>query len=116
MVTNLVMNSLLHAFEQRAPGTISIRARAEGDDLLLTVADDGIGMDRADLNRFFDPFFTTKRGSGGTGLGAHIVFNLVTGVLGGGIEVVSEPGQGTRVQARVPLVLREEERPAQPSL
>jgi signal transduction histidine kinase len=107
VVTNLVMNSLLHAFEGRAPGRIAIQAMADGDDVLLRVEDDGVGMTKADLHRFFDPFFTTRRGSGGTGLGAHIVFNLVTGVLGGTIQVASEPGTGLRVLMRLPKDLRE---------
>jgi signal transduction histidine kinase len=105
VVTNLVMNALLHAFEGRAPGTISLLVEDEGDTVALAVADDGVGMARADLHRFFDPFFTTRRGSGGTGLGAHIVFNLATRVLGGTIQVASEPGAGLRVQLRIPKVL-----------
>ena len=106
-MTNLIVNSLLHAFEGRKAGTIGIRAEVDGEDVVLMVSDDGIGMAAADLNRFFDPFFTTKRSSGGTGLGAHIVFNLVTGVLGGSIQVVSAPGTGLHVQMRLPLTLRE---------
>ena len=105
VVTNLVMNALLHAFEGRAPGTVAIRAEKSGDDVVLTVADDGVGMPPADLNRFFDPFFTTRRGSGGTGLGAHIVFNLVTGVLGGSIQLTREPGSGLTVTMRLPREL-----------
>jgi signal transduction histidine kinase len=107
VVTNLVMNALLHAFEGRAAGTITIEAEADEDDVLLTVRDDGVGMAKADLHRFFDPFFTTKRGAGGTGLGAHIVFNLVTGVLGGTIQVTSEPGAGLCARMRLPRTLRE---------
>jgi signal transduction histidine kinase len=107
VVTNLVMNALLHAFEGREPGTVAIRAERAVDDVVLTVADDGVGMSPADLNRFFDPFFTTRRGSGGTGLGAHIVFNLVTGVLGGAIQARSEPGKGLCVTMRLPLKVRD---------
>ena len=107
VVTNLVMNALLHAFEARDAGTIAIKAEVAGDDVVLSVRDDGVGMPPADLNRFFDPFFTTRRGSGGTGLGAHIVFNLVTGVLGGAIQVRSEPGEGLNVTMRLPRRLRE---------
>ena len=107
VVTNLIMNSLLHGFEGRKGGRIDIRVETIGEDVVLHVADDGLGMSQADLNRFFDPFFTTKRGSGGTGLGAHIVFNLVTGVLGGTIQVTSAPGAGLQVQMRLPRTLRE---------
>lgn len=105
VVTNLIMNSLLHAFDGRAGGTIGVQARLDGGDVLLSVSDDGVGMAAADLKRFFDPFFTTKRGSGGTGLGAHIVFNQVTNVLGGSIRATSNPGAGLQVQMRLPCKL-----------
>lgn len=104
VVTNLVMNALLHAFDGRTGGLIHIEGDAHGGDVVLTISDDGIGMPEADLKRFFDPFFTTKRGSGGTGLGAHIVFNQVTSVLGGTIRVTSTQGAGLRVQMRLPLI------------
>ncbi len=102
VVTNLVINCLLHAFDGRDRGTIGIRAAVEGEDVLLEVVDDGVGMNAEDLKRYFDPFFTTRRGSGGTGLGAHIVFNQVTSVLGGTIRVGSAPGKGTSVRMRLP--------------
>jgi signal transduction histidine kinase len=101
-VTNLVVNALLHAFEGREGGTVRIVAEPDGEDVDLVVADDGVGMDAADLKRYFDPFFTTKRGSGGTGLGANIVFNQVTNVLGGTIHATSEPGSGLQVRMRLP--------------
>jgi signal transduction histidine kinase len=107
VVTNLVMNSLLHGFEGRDRGRISIQAVEEGADVLLAVGDDGVGMSKEDLGRYFDPFFTSKRGSGGTGLGAHIMFNLVTGALGGSIQVASEPGAGLQARMRLPRILRE---------
>ena len=102
VVTNLVMNALLHAFEGRECGAIQVTAATDGNEVVLSVSDDGIGMPAADLKRLFDPFFTTKRGSGGTGLGAHIVFNQVTSVLGGTIRVTSTPGTGLQVQMRLP--------------
>jgi signal transduction histidine kinase len=102
VVTNLIMNSLLHAFDGRSKGAITVNGELDGEEVALTVSDDGIGMSAEHLNRFFDPFFTTKRGSGGTGLGAHIVFNLVTNVLGGSIRVASAPGAGMQVRMRLP--------------
>ncbi|HEY2345390.1 MAG TPA: ATP-binding protein [Xanthomonadaceae bacterium] len=105
VVTNLVMNALLHAFEGHEKGTVRVQGALDGEDVVLTVADDGIGMNEANLKRFFDPFFTTKRGSGGTGLGANIVFNQVTNVLGGSIRASSAPGAGTQIVMRLPLVL-----------
>ena len=101
-ITNLVVNAIVHAFDGRTGGSVTIQAEPEGEDVVLVVADDGVGMDAADLKRYFDPFFTTKRGSGGTGLGANIVFNQVTNVLGGTIRASSEPGQGLQVRMRIP--------------
>ena len=106
VVTNLIMNSLLHAFDGRSNGTITVHADDDGEDVVLHVSDDGIGMGDTDLKRFFDPFFTTKRGSGGTGLGAHIVFNQVTSVLGGTIRASSTPGEGLHVKMRFPRELK----------
>ena len=105
VMTNLIMNALLHAFDGRSGGLIRVAGAADEEDVVLTVSDDGVGMEEADLKRFFDPFFTTKRGSGGTGLGAHIVFNQVTSVLGGTIHVASTPGAGLQVHMRLPRSL-----------
>ena len=106
IVTNMVVNSLVHGFEREQAGKIAIRAALDGDTVTLTYADDGAGMDRESLDKLFDPFFTTKRGSGGSGLGAHILFNLVTGALGGTVHVESAPGQGLRYELRFPRSMR----------
>jgi signal transduction histidine kinase len=71
--------------------------------LQLTVEDDGVGIPAEILPRIFDPFFTTKRGRGGTGLGLHIVYNLVDQTLGGSIEAISEPGHGTSFRILLPI-------------
>jgi signal transduction histidine kinase len=102
--TNLVHNALLHAFPADRIGTVTIEVDREGEDrALLVVQDDGVGMEPVVLRRVFDPFFTTQRGRGGSGLGMHIVHNLVTDLLGGTIEVSSTPNQGTRVTIRLPI-------------
>ncbi|MGJ9419018.1 GAF domain-containing protein [Massilia sp. CMS3.1] len=109
IVTNMLMNSLVHGFEERdQAGTIAIRASSEGDVVSLTYADDGAGMDKDTLDKLFDPFFTTKRGSGGSGLGAHILYNLVTGPLGGTVHVESAPGEGLRYALNFPRNRRSE--------
>jgi signal transduction histidine kinase len=54
--------------------------------------------------RAFDPFFTTRRDQGGTGLGLHIVYSIVTSRLGGRLHLQSDPGQGTRIQIILPRV------------
>jgi len=103
IVTNMVVNSLVHGFSEGEPGRITIHASSEGGMLALDYSDDGLGMDSATLGQLFDPFFTTKRGSGGSGLGAHILYNLVTGPLGGTVKVVSAPGMGLHYKIRFPL-------------
>jgi signal transduction histidine kinase len=102
IVTNMVVNSLMHGFERDQPGHITIHAAADGDDILFEYGDDGAGMDAGTLAKLFDPFFTTKRGSGGSGLGGHILYNLATAVLGGTLRAESRPGEGLRYHLRFP--------------
>ncbi|MES2116120.1 MAG: ATP-binding protein [Pseudomonadota bacterium] len=105
ILNNLFNNALAHAFEQRAGGTVTIRAAAAADDMVeLVFADDGAGMTEEVLRHVFDPFFTTKMGQGGTGLGMNIVYNIVTGVLGGRIAIDSAPDAGTTVRITIPRV------------
>jgi len=70
--------------------------------VLLCCRDDGVGMPSATLKRIFEPFFTTRLGQGGSGLGLYIAYNLVTGVLGGTIEVDSVPGKGSTFTLSLP--------------
>lgn len=102
IITNLLINSITHAFEEDQKGTIRIIGRIEGDEVRLEYEDDGKGMDSETLSRIFDPFFTTKRGSGGSGLGMHILYNLVTQSLGGTVRCESELGNGVRFAIRFP--------------
>ena len=102
IVTNLVMNSLLHGFSGIDRGEIQIKFSKTDADYLLTYSDNGVGMDANTCRNIFDPFFTTKRASGGTGLGMHIVFNLVTQTLSGKINCKSEPGKGTFYAIKIP--------------
>ncbi len=105
VLTNLLMNALVHGFEGIARGRVTVRcAPLNETEAELSVSDDGRGMDESVRRRIFDPFFTTKLGTGGSGLGMHIVHSIVTNVLGGQIEVRSTPGHGTQMQIRLPLV------------
>ncbi|MCG7543428.1 ATP-binding protein [Pseudoalteromonas sp. MM17-2] len=100
--TNLIMNSLIHGFEDVEKGTITIDV-SENDGLVdINYRDNGRGVDAEQLDKLFDPFFTTKRDQGGSGLGTHITFNLVKQTLGGEIEVSSEPGQGLQYRITIP--------------
>lgn len=105
VITNLVNNALLHGFEGRRSGNVSISAQHGSDGWMeLTVTDDGVGIPPANLNRIFDPFFTTKLGAGGSGLGLNITHNIVTGILGGRLRVQSELGIGSTFILSLPLV------------
>ena len=100
ILTNLVVNSVTHAFDSGKSGLMKIEVRRDGEHVQLKFSDDGHGIPQEHLSRVFDPFFTTRRGQGGTGLGLHIVFNLVHQTLGGTIQVTSVPGSGTTFTIR----------------
>ncbi len=103
ILTNLFLNATNHAFADGRSGTISISARPRGqDDIEITFADDGAGMTPEVQRQAFDPFFTTRRDEGGTGLGLHIVYTLVTQQLGGRMMLESRPGQGTTFRIIMP--------------
>jgi PAS domain S-box-containing protein len=104
LLTNFLLNSLMHAYAPGESGRISIEVHWVEDDMVeLAYADDGKGIPASFLPRIYDPFFTTRRGTGGSGLGLHIVYNLVTGTLRGQISVESEPGKGTRFTVKFPI-------------
>lgn len=104
ILINLINNTLLHAFDGRAHGRVEIAAQREGEGwVVLSVADDGVGIAPENLARIFEPFFTTKLGQGGSGLGLSIIYNIVTGLLGGELSCTSVPGEGARFLVRIPL-------------
>jgi signal transduction histidine kinase len=110
VLTNLVLNAVTHGFSDGATGTISLDARRSGPDHVeILFRDDGRGMAEEVQRQAFDPFFTTRRGEGGTGLGLHIVYNLVTRRLGGRIVLSSQPGTGTTFRIALPLAAPKDE-------
>ncbi len=105
VLTNLFLNSVAHAFPDGRAGTVNITAREAGKDHVeIIFSDDGCGMGLDVRRRAFDPFFTTRRDQGGTGLGLHIVYSIVTNRLGGRLELDSEPGRGTQIRIILPRV------------
>ena len=104
IVTNLINNSILHAFDENQQGTMTLTAERQGQQISIEFSDDGRGIPEHYLNRIFDPFFTTKLGRGGTGLGLNIVHNIVKKMLGGQIEVSSTTSVGTSFVIVLPLV------------
>ena len=103
VLTNLVINSLLHGFEDIEKGQITITVKKDDHSLILRYDDNGKGMTQEQQKKIFDPFFTTKRGSGGTGLGMHLVFNLVNKKLNGEIRCTSTLDEGTFFTITVPM-------------
>jgi two-component system, NtrC family, sensor kinase len=103
IVTNFITNSLLHGFADGREGHIEIDVTHDGSTVALHYRDDGAGIPAAHLDRVFDPFFTTRRGSGGSGLGLNVVYNVVQQRLGGTVKVRSEPGRGCEFIVQFPL-------------
>ncbi|BAU66570.1 multi-sensor signal transduction multi-kinase [Stanieria sp. NIES-3757] len=102
VVTNLLMNSLKHAYKTDEVGHLHLNLLPQNDSIMIEFCDDGCGIPQKDLNRIFEPFFTTARHQGGTGLGLHIVHNLITQKLQGKIDVESEVGKGTVFRLTLP--------------
>jgi signal transduction histidine kinase len=115
VLTNLFLNAVKHGFDGVPEGTIHIEARPVGlGQVEINFYDDGKGMTEDVQRRAFDPFFTTRRSEGGTGLGLHIVYNLVTRRLGGRIMLSSAPWRGTTFRITLPLSApRQDNEPAQ---
>ncbi len=105
VLLNLVSNAMVHGYAGRDKGDVYVSARLAAPGWMeLSVQDHGDGIAPANLTRLFDPFFTTRFGTGGSGLGLHITHNIITGILGGRIQVHSEPGHGSRFVLSLPMV------------
>lgn len=103
ILTNLIMNALIHGFEGRTDGEITIEAAQEADAVVLRCRDNGNGMTPQEQAQIFEPFYTTKRDQGGSGLGLAIVRHVVVEQLRGEITCDSAPQQGATFTIRVPL-------------
>ncbi|MGE5478596.1 MAG: ATP-binding protein [Bacteroidales bacterium] len=103
VLTNLMVNSLMHGFDDGRAGVIDLAARVDGDMLELVYSDNGKGIPVARHSQVFEPFFTTRRGSGGSGLGLNIVHNIVHRTLGGTLALDSQAGRGVHYTIRFPL-------------
>lgn len=104
VITNLLLNALTHAYDEAHPeGVVEIAVEKKGTNVVIGIKDDGVGIPPSHLPRIFDPFFTTKRGQGGTGLGLHLVYNIVTQTLGGRIGCTSAVDMGTAFTLILPL-------------
>jgi signal transduction histidine kinase len=102
VLTNFVMNSLTHAYDEGQAGHLSIHAEFADGKIALVYGDDGCGIPAANIPHIFEPFFTTRRNVGGSGLGLHIAYNIVTTTLMGRIHCDAGPGQGARFIVTLP--------------
>ncbi|MDY6805697.1 MAG: ATP-binding sensor histidine kinase [Cyanobacteriota bacterium] len=105
IITNLVVNSIDRAYNGDEAGKLEFEIEVIGDRLILQYSDDGCGIPPENLDKIFEPFFTTARDRGGSGLGLHIVYNLVTQTLFGKITCESAVGEGTKFVLDLPLQL-----------
>lgn len=104
VVSNLIQNALTHAYATGASGTMRLSTRLlDAETVRIQFSDDGRGISEAALERIFEPFYTTRRSQGGSGLGLHIVFNLVHSQLGGRIRAEGNPEQGMSFDLDLPL-------------
>ncbi|WP_177208039.1 sensor histidine kinase [Pseudoalteromonas denitrificans] len=94
VVSNLVLNALLHGYSDKDEGNIVIKIDKKGERIQLDFCDDGKGISVEHLGKIFNPFYTTNRNAGGSGLGLHIISNIVTNSLQGRITCDSELGKG----------------------
>lgn len=102
VITNLIQNSLLHAFDLVVDPIIGIECKEDKRNLTIKYWDNGKGIKEDDLNKIYEPFYTTALGAGGTGLGMNIVFNLVTGSLGGSITYNEDEDLGVVFNIVIP--------------
>lgn len=102
ILSNLIFNSLIHAYNENEKGKIIIDAKKTETTIQIKYCDDGRGIQPENLNKVFDPFFTTRLGSGGSGLGLHIIYNLITSTLKGSIKVENGENKGCCFLINIP--------------
>lgn len=103
VITNIVMNAIIHAYEPDDMGNLLIRTVHDGSNVHLNCSDDGKGMTAKSLSKVFEAYYTTREGEGGSGLGTRIIYTLVTEVLRGQISCSSELGMGTMFTITLPI-------------
>ncbi len=103
ILTNLLMNSLIHGFDESDSGKISITVTKINETVVLSYQDSGKGISTEHLKEIYEPFFTTKRGQGGSGLGLNIVYNLVHQSLNGSINCSSKEKDGALFTIEFPI-------------
>jgi C4-dicarboxylate-specific signal transduction histidine kinase len=104
VLTNLIQNAAIHAFEGRESGLLRLSASVDAGTVRLVMSDNGQGMSASTLVHIFEPFYTTKLGKGGSGLGLAICRNMATGILGGQLTATSQQGAGSEFVLTFPAI------------
>ena len=104
--TNLIQNTLIHAYAPQSEGKVELNFYTEEDRLIFEFIDDGKGMTQETINKIFEPFYTTNRANGGSGLGMNVVFNIVRQKMHGTISVESDLDKGTKFVINVPIDIK----------
>ena len=103
IITNFVMNSLIHGFEAKNTGEITFDIHTDNDTIIFCYMDNGKGIEKENIEKIFTPFFTTRRSKGGSGLGMHIVHTLVTQTLGGTVSYTPGTEKGVKFTIELPF-------------
>jgi signal transduction histidine kinase len=102
IIINLIINSIIHGFHDINRGTINIDVTIEQQRLMIQYRDNGVGINEEQFDKLFDPFYTTLADKGGTGLGTHIIKNLVVDTLNGSIDAYSGADGGLNYRITLP--------------
>lgn len=105
VIQTLITNSLMHGFDEMELGKIDLSFAPKGECLIFEYKDNGKGASQEVIDKIFDPFYTTKRGSGSSGLGTHILYNLVTQLLKGKVSCRQNQPEGLIFKFELPLQL-----------
>lgn len=107
IINQLINNSVQHGFKDIENGLIKVSLTQKGNMVFLTYKDNGVGMSPDVKNRVFEPFYTTNFGKGSKGLGLNIVYNLVTGILAGKLNLITDIGMGVEFIISFPINLKD---------
>ncbi len=102
ILTNFITNSIAHTFKDNDDVKISISVKEVDGLIEIIYLDNGCGIPDTHLDMIFEPFFTTKRGQGVSGLGQHIVYNLVHQSLKGSLTCSGNQNEGTCFEVTFP--------------
>lgn len=103
IITNLILNSFLHAYAEGESGNITIQFNLNKDKFELKYKDDGCGISKENIEKIFEPFYTTKKNNGGTGLGLSILKNIIVMKYKGTIKCTSTIGEGSLFEIVLPI-------------